>query len=135
MIAHFLYKLIIGLAKKFVWFFFLCTMALVTLTSFKTILLDCIVTDVISACIKKTYQNWWILCRYFNIEDGRKYTSFSAYIFYYFKKGKYATEMQKKICAVYGESAVYREGVLNVSKVVREILWWRFLVGRCSMFE
>ena len=26
--------------------------------------------------------------------------------FYYFKKGKNATEMQKKICAVYGEGAV-----------------------------
>ena len=25
---------------------------------------------------------------------------------YYFKKGKNATEMQKKICAVYGEGAV-----------------------------
>ena len=25
---------------------------------------------------------------------------------YYFKKGKNATEMQKKICAVYGESVV-----------------------------
>ena len=25
---------------------------------------------------------------------------------YYFKKGKNATEMQKKICAVYGESAM-----------------------------
>ena len=25
---------------------------------------------------------------------------------YYFKKGKKATEMQKKICAVYGEGAV-----------------------------
>ena len=25
---------------------------------------------------------------------------------YYFKKGKNTTEMQKKICAVYGESAV-----------------------------
>ena len=27
-------------------------------------------------------------------------------ILYYFKKGKNATEMQKKICAVYGEGAV-----------------------------
>ena len=27
-------------------------------------------------------------------------------MFYYFKKGKNATEMQKKICAVYGEGAV-----------------------------
>ena len=27
-------------------------------------------------------------------------------ILYYFKKGKNATEMQKKICAVYGDGAV-----------------------------
>ena len=27
-------------------------------------------------------------------------------MFYYFKKGKNATEMQKEICAVYGEGAV-----------------------------
>ena len=27
-------------------------------------------------------------------------------MFYYFKKGKNATEMQKKICAVYAEGAV-----------------------------
>ena len=43
------------------------------------------------------------LCSHFNIEDGRKYAIFSAY---YFNKGKNSTEMQKKICAVYGEVAV-----------------------------
>ena len=44
----------------------------------------------------------------FNTEDGRKYTTFLEYCAYYFKKGKNATEMQKKkkICAVYGEGAV-----------------------------
>ena len=31
---------------------------------------------------------------------------FRHIMLYYFKKGKNATEMQKKICAVYGESAV-----------------------------
>ena len=30
-------------------------------------------------------------------------------VLYFFKKGKNATEMQKKICAVYGESAVTDE--------------------------
>ena len=57
----------------------------------------------------------WIqfLCSHFNIEDGRKKT-YSAYIYfkkgiimlYYFKKGKNTIEMQKKICAAYGESTV-----------------------------
>ena len=31
---------------------------------------------------------------------------FWCIMLYYFKKGKNATEMQKKICAVYGESTV-----------------------------
>ena len=31
---------------------------------------------------------------------------FWCIILYYFKKGKNATEMQKNICAVYGEGAV-----------------------------
>ena len=31
---------------------------------------------------------------------------FGHIMLYYFKKGKNATEMQKKICAVYGEGAV-----------------------------
>ena len=35
-----------------------------------------------------------------------KDTPFQSIMFYYFKKGKNTTEMQKKICAVYGEGAV-----------------------------
>ena len=31
---------------------------------------------------------------------------FGHIMFYYFKKGKIANEMQNKICAVYGEGAV-----------------------------
>ena len=31
---------------------------------------------------------------------------FQRILFYYFKKGKNTTEMQEKICAVYGEDAV-----------------------------
>ena len=46
------------------------------------------------------------LCGHFNIEDGRKYTTFWHIMFYYFKKGKNSTETQKKICAVHGEGAV-----------------------------
>ena len=45
---------------------------------------------------------------HFNIEDGRKYTTFWHIMLYYFKKGKNASEThtQKKICAVHGEGAV-----------------------------
>ena len=46
------------------------------------------------------------MCSHFNIEDGRKKQHFQHIMLYYFKKGKNATEMQKKICAVYGEGAV-----------------------------
>ena len=41
-----------------------------------------------------------------SIEDGRKKQHFWRIMLYYFKKGKNATETQKKICAVYGEDAV-----------------------------
>ena len=54
---------------------------------------------------------------------------FQHIMFYYFKKGNNATEMQKKICAVYGEGAVTDR---NVSEVVCEVLCWRFLAGQCS---
>ena len=42
---------------------------------------------------------------HFNIEDGRK-QYFWHIMLYYFQKGKNATEMQRKISAVYGEGAV-----------------------------
>ena len=46
------------------------------------------------------------LCSHFNTEGGRSYVTFSAYYVYYFKKGKNATETQKKICIVYAEGAM-----------------------------
>ena len=52
---------------------------------------------------KKDIKIGAFLCRHFNIEDGRKKATFSAY---YWKKGKKATEIHKKICAVYGEGTV-----------------------------
>ena len=36
------------------------------------------------------------LCSHFDIEDERKYATFWHIMLYYFKKGKNATEMQKK---------------------------------------
>ena len=64
------------------------------------------VTPVISVHIKKTYQTGEFLCSHLTIEDGGRYATFWHITLYYFKKGKKTTEMQKKICAVYGESAV-----------------------------
>ena len=46
------------------------------------------------------------LCSHFNIENGRKYGTFSAYYALFLKKHKNTTEMQRKMCTVYGEGAV-----------------------------
>ena len=46
------------------------------------------------------------MCSHFNIGDRRKEQHFWHIMLYYFKKGKNAAEMHKKICAVYGEGAV-----------------------------
>ena len=78
-----------------------------SLTSFETILLDCIVTAAISCALKKQLiKIGEFLCSHFNIEDGRRKAIFSAYYALLFQEGKNATETQKKICAVYGEGAV-----------------------------
>ena len=60
-------------------------------------------TAVISTCILKNIKIGEFLHSHFNIEDGRKYTTFTAY---YFKKDKNTTETKKQFCAVYGEGAV-----------------------------
>ena len=75
----------IGLDKKFV-FFDNIALEGPSLTSFETVLLDCIVTAVISACIKKTITIGEFLYSHFNIEDGRKYT-FLVYHALLFQKG------------------------------------------------
>ena len=55
---------------------------------------------------KKLIKILEFLCSHFNIEDGRKKQYFQHIMLYYFKKGKNATEMQKKIWAVYGAGAM-----------------------------
>ena len=66
-------------------------------------------------CIARWILNLWttreapklvnFLYSHFNIEDGRKKTLWYIML-YYFKKGKNASEVQKKICAVNEEGAV-----------------------------
>ena len=43
---------------------------------------------------------------HFNTEDGGEKKYFQYIMLYYFSKGKNATEMQQKICALYGKRAV-----------------------------
>ena len=74
----------IGLAKKLIQDFFfpydVSSSSYLSLTSFKTILLDCIVTAVLSVCIKeKLIKIGEFLCSHFNIEHGRRYATFSVY--------------------------------------------------------
>ena len=88
-----------GLVKKFIMFFPYdgSNSAQWSLTSFKTILLDCIVTAVISTCIKEELiKISEFLCIHFNIENGKQYTTLQYIMLYYFKKGKNATKMQKQ---------------------------------------
>ena len=63
-----------------------------SLTSFKTVLLDCIVTAVIVACIKKASKlvNFCITILIFKIEENTQH--FWHIMLYYFKKGKNSTE-------------------------------------------
>ena len=71
------------------------------------ILLDCIVTAVISACILKNVSKLVNICVAILILKMEENTQHFQYIMlYYFKRGKNATETQKKICAVYGEASV-----------------------------
>ena len=76
-----------------------------SLTSLKTNLLDGIVTAVISACIKKknlsTLVNFCVAILILKMEEKSIFG-----ILCFIKKGKNATETQKKICTLYGEGAV-----------------------------
>ena len=63
-----------GLAKKFTQCFLqdASSSAQLSFISFKTILLDCIVTTVISACIFKKVKICEFLYSHFNTEDGEE---------------------------------------------------------------
>ena len=76
------------------------------LTSFETILLDCIVTAVLSVCIKKTPKLVNFCVAILILKMGENTQHIWCIMFYYSKKGKNATETQRKMCAVCGEGAV-----------------------------
>ena len=63
------------------------------------------------------------LCSHFRTEGGRKKQHFWHIIFYYFKKGKNATETQKDLCGIWRGCCDW----LNVSQVVLEVSCWKFL--------
>ena len=49
-------------------------------------------------------MNFWVAILILKMEENKRY--FGHIMLYYFRKGENATEMQNKICAVYGVSAV-----------------------------
>ena len=71
------------------------------------------------------------LCSHFNIEGGRKSTSFLAYSTLLFQWGKNQQKCKKKkdLCSVWRRCRDWS----NVSKVVCKVLCWRFLAGWCSV--
>ena len=57
-------------------------------------------------------------------------------ILYYFKKGKNATEMQKKVCAVYGERAgTDRTCQSGLRSFVLEIPWGTMFHGQVDQLR
>ena len=72
-IKYFVKKYWVGQKVHLVFPFDGSSSAWLSLTSFKTTLLDCIVTAVISACIlRKLTRIGYFLYSHFNIEDGRQ---------------------------------------------------------------
>ena len=78
--------LLLGCPKRPLHFFLYddSSSAWLSLTAVETILLDCIVTAVLSACIQKNIKIGEILCSHFNTEDGRKYPTLLVYYFLLF---------------------------------------------------
>ena len=74
-----------------------------SLTSFETILLDCIMIADISACIKKNLSklvNFCVAILILKMEEKKQH--FQHIMLYYFKKGKNAIETHKKdLCRVW----------------------------------
>ena len=57
-------------------------------------------------------------------------------VLYYFKKGKNATEMQKKVCAVYGEGAgTDRTCQSGLRSFVLEIPWGTMFHGQVDQLR
>ena len=98
-----------GLAKAFILFYpqdgFKST--LWSLTSLETILLDCIVTAIISVYIyKKFIKIGDFLYSYFNIGAGKEKATLLVYYALFQERLKCNRSTKPKICAMYAECAV-----------------------------
>ena len=90
----------IGLAKKLVQDFFfpydVSSSSYLSLTSFKTILLDCVVTAVISVCIFKNLSKLVSFCVTLILKMEENMQHFQHIMLSYFKKFKNTTETHTK---------------------------------------
>ena len=71
------------------------------------------------------------MCSHFNIEDGRKYTTFLKNYAYYFKKGKNATETHKKrfVQCVEKVLGLIKRVKRGLQSFVLEVSHWTMLQG------
>ena len=114
-------------------FSFICKMALVALTMSLRLYYD---SCHISMHFKKLFKIGEFLCSHFNIKIEKQhfwhimfyYFFLFFFLLYYLKRGKNATEMQKKICAVYGECVVTDECVKSgLQSFMLDISCWTML--------
>ena len=79
-------------------------------------------------------MNFCVAILILKMEEKKQH--FQHIILYYFKKGKYATETHKKICAVYGEGAVTDQTCKSgLRSFVLEISCWMILHGRVDQLK
>ena len=120
---------ITGLAKKFVWFSPIggCSCNQSSLTSFRTILVDC-TWQLSHQCTlkKKLVKTGEFLCSHFNIKDGIKHNIFSILCFNFSRKTQLRRTKKLVQCV---EKVLWQ---IEHVKVVCEVSCWRFLAGRCS---
>ena len=116
-------------------------------------LLDGIVTAVISACMKKLIKIGDSLCSHFNIEDGRKHTTISALLFqlYYFNfiifsliisrkvklqlkcKKRFVQCVQKVLRLIERVQSAFRS--FSLEPLVLEISHWTMLCGQVDQLK
>ena len=97
-----------------------------SLTSFEIILLDYIVTAVISVCTLKSLSklvNFCVAILILKMEDNTQH--FWHIMLYYFKKGKNATETQKRFVLCMEKVLRLMEGIKSgLQSFMLEIVHW-----------
>ena len=105
-----------------------------SLTSFRTVLLGCNTSDVISVSIKQTNKKikHEFLCSHYNIEDGRKRGTFLACDTLLFQERKKQLRCKKKWFVQYMEKVLWliKHIKCGLQSFVLKISCWIMLYGR-----